>query len=179
MLSEAMTIRRATLADVPTLSTFGRRVFGQTFAADNDPDHLRAYLDATYLEARQREEVADASIETLLLEDHGELIAFAQLRETAAGDGVTGAAPIELWRFYVDASWHGRGVATTLMRAVEEAGRARQARTLWLGVWERNLRAQAFYRKHGFQVVGAQTFMIGPDPQRDLIMARTLGTPTG
>jgi len=45
---------------------------------------------------------------------------------------------------------------------------------LWLGVWERNARAIAFYRKQGFEVVGEQEFMLGADRQRDLVMARRL-----
>jgi ribosomal protein S18 acetylase RimI-like enzyme len=60
------------------------------------------------------------------------------------------------------------------MRAVEDAARGRHADTVWLGVWERNLRAQAFYRKHGFAVVGTQVFMMGSDAQRDFVMAKPL-----
>jgi ribosomal protein S18 acetylase RimI-like enzyme len=74
----------------------------------------------------------------------------------------------------VDIPWQGRGAAGTLMRAVEGAACGRNADTVWLGVWERNLRAQAFYRKHGFAVVGTQVFMMGRDPQRDFVMARPL-----
>jgi ribosomal protein S18 acetylase RimI-like enzyme len=169
-----MAIRRATPADVPALSAFGRRVFEQTFAPENNPDDLRAYLDEAYIEQRQHDEVTDPDIDTLLLEDNGVLAAFAQLRGGPAGEGVTGAHPIELWRFYVDRPWHGRGAAHTLMRGVEDAARARGAHTLWLGVWERNLRAQAFYRKQGFTVVGSHIFVLGADPQRDLIMVKGL-----
>ena len=170
-----MRVRRATSADVPTLSAFGRRVFGQTFAPENNPDDLRAYLDGAYTEERQREEVANPDIDTLLLEESGTLVAFAQLRRGPPGEGVTGEEPVELWRFYVDLPWHGRGIAQTLMRAAEDAAQARGARTLWLGVWERNLRAQAFYRRQGFTVVGSHIFLLGSDPQRDLIMAKEAG----
>ena len=169
-----MRIRRAALSDAAALSAFGRRLFRETFAAENNPDDLGAYLDRAYTETQQREELEDPAIETLLLEDGGLLVAFAQLREGAAGNGVDGERPIELWRFYVDFPWHGQGVASTLMTAVEAAARSRGARTLWLGVWERNIRAQAFYRKQGFTVVGSQIFMIGSDPQRDLIMSKNL-----
>jgi ribosomal protein S18 acetylase RimI-like enzyme len=58
------------------------------------------------------------------------------------------------------------------MAAIEEAARSRGAGTLWLGVWERNVRAQGFYRKAGFTVVGSQIFVLGSDAQRDLIMAK-------
>jgi ribosomal protein S18 acetylase RimI-like enzyme len=169
-----MRVRRATVDDAATLSAFGRRVFGQTFAPENRPEDLEAYLDQAYVEARQREEIADPGIDTLLLEEGGALIAFAQLRAGSAGNGVTGEQPLEIWRFYVEFAWHGHGVAQTLMTAVEEAARARGASTLWLGVWERNVRAQAFYRKQGFTVVGSQIFVLGSDTQRDLIMAKTI-----
>jgi ribosomal protein S18 acetylase RimI-like enzyme len=60
------------------------------------------------------------------------------------------------------------------MAAAVEAARARGARTLWLGVWERNERAIAFYRKSRFADVGTQTFVLGTDRQRDLVLARPL-----
>lgn len=174
MLPEPMTARRATLADVPTLTAFGRRIFAETFGPDNRPEHLQTYLDSAYVAARQEEEVTAAGFDTLLLECEGVLAAFAQLRAIAPPEDVTGAAPLELWRFYVDAPWQGKGVAQQLMRDVEQAARVRGARTVWLGVWERNVRAQAFYRKHGFTVVGSQIFHVGADPQRDLLMAKSL-----
>ena len=43
---------------------------------------------------------------------------------------------------------------------------------VWLGVWEHNPRAIAFYRKHGFVEVGAQVFQLGGDPQRGLVFVR-------
>ena len=75
-------------------------------------------------------------------------------------------------RFYVDKPWHGQGLARSLMDAAEKAARARGAREFWLGVWERNERAQAFYRKCGFRKVGTQIFVVGTDPQTDNVMLR-------
>lgn len=160
-------------ADAATLSAFGRRVYTETFGAANDPEDLRLYLEGAYTEAHQLAEIGDPAMDTLLLEHDGVLAAFAQLRP-GTETGVDGPDPIELWRFYVDPAWHGRGAAAALMDAAVDAARARGARTLWLGVWEHNPRAQAFYRKQGFVVVGEHTFMLGRDPQRDLIMARAV-----
>jgi ribosomal protein S18 acetylase RimI-like enzyme len=95
-------------------------------------------------------------------------------RSSAPALAATASRASGLWRFYVDFAFHGQGVAQALMTAVEDAARARGASTLWLGVWESNVRAQAFYRKQGFTVVGSQIFILGSDPQRDLIMAKTI-----
>jgi ribosomal protein S18 acetylase RimI-like enzyme len=61
------------------------------------------------------------------------------------------------------------------MDAVLSEAQARQARTLWLGVWERNPRAIAFYRKRGFQDVGSHEFLLGQDRQTDRVMVLAIG----
>jgi ribosomal protein S18 acetylase RimI-like enzyme len=82
--------------------------------------------------------------------------------------------PVELVRLYVLREWLGRGVGEALMRAcVDEARRAGHA-TIWLGVWERNGRAQAFYRKWNFRAVGEHVFQLGYDPQKDILMQRAV-----
>jgi diamine N-acetyltransferase len=77
----------------------------------------------------------------------------------------------------VERAWHGRGVAQTLMEATIEAAAARGTGTIWLSVWERNHRAQAFYRKRGFEDRGERAFILGNDRQTDRVMALALGEP--
>ena len=101
---------------------------------------------------------------------------YAQLRSGLAPTCVTGELPVELWRFYIAQAWHGRGVAQALMRRVESEAYRRGARTLWLGVWERNERAKAFYHKNGFSDVGSHVFMVGTDAQTDRILVRPVPT---
>jgi ribosomal protein S18 acetylase RimI-like enzyme len=60
------------------------------------------------------------------------------------------------------------------MTAVDAAARARGAKTLWLGVWEKNHRARAYYRKAGFIDIGAHDFGLGHDLQTDRLMSRPL-----
>lgn len=166
-------VRRATPADADQLSAFGRRVFHAAFAHDNDPEDFEAYLSTAYTPAAQAAELNDPAITTLLAcDESGALAGFAQVRAAPVPECVDDPSAVELWRFYVDQRWHGQGVAPVLMAAVYAEARARAARTVWLGVWERNPRAQAFYRKCGFGPVGSHIFMVGSDPQTDQIWRR-------
>lgn len=108
------------------------------------------------------------------VDPQGHLSAYAQLRPGSPPQG-TASDAIELWRFYVDAAHHGRGLAHQLMDATLDAAAKRGAKTIWLGVWEQNVRAQQFYRKFGFDDIGWQTFTLGRDRQSDRLMARPLG----
>jgi ribosomal protein S18 acetylase RimI-like enzyme len=172
--SVPVAIRHAVPADAYALAALAARTFHDTFAADNDPAEMARHLTSAYGEAQQGREIADATITTLLAHVDGDLAGYAQLRTGHAPAGVPPDAPIELWRFYVDRTWHGRGVAQALMQQVGECARATGARTLWLGVWERNPRAQAFYRKSGFTDVGTHVFMLGTEAQTDRLFARAL-----
>jgi ribosomal protein S18 acetylase RimI-like enzyme len=168
-------IRPATTADAAALAAFGERTFREAFGADNRPEDVEAYVSATYSAERQGAEIDDPARVTLVAELDGVLAAYAQLRAGEAAPGcVTGPAPMELLRFYVDRPWHGQGVAHAMMDAVVAAAGARGARTLWLGVWERNPRAIAFYGKRGFRDMGCQPFKLGGDDQTDRVMARPL-----
>ena len=168
-------IRRATPADSATFAEFGARTFFEAFAADNTPQDMAAHLASAWSPALQDAELRDPLIDTLLaVESGGALAGFAQLRAQHGPACVRTLVPIELQRFYVDRPWQGRGLAGALMKEVERVARQRGARELWLGVWERNLRAQAFYRKCGFEEVGTQVFVVGSDPQTDHVMLREL-----
>jgi diamine N-acetyltransferase len=168
-------IRRATVEDAADLAALAEKTFRDAFAAGNDPGDMNDYCATAFAPDLQRAQILDAGIDTLVARDaQGAMAAYAQLRPGVPAEGAA-PDPIELWRFYVDASYHGRGLAQQLIAAAFDAAAARAAKTMWLGVWERNFRAQAFYRKFGFADIGRHTFTLGRDRQTDLLMARPIG----
>lgn len=170
----SVTIRIANTADAAVLADLAKRTFYDTFAATNDPDDMALYLADAYGIEQQTRELRDPGITTLLVEQDGAAIAYAQVRNDHVPDCVTDAGAIELWRFYLDRPWHGRGIAAPLMERVKTVARQRGAKALWLGVWERNDRARAFYAKCGFVDVGEHIFLFGTDPQTDRVMVTPL-----
>lgn len=167
-------IRRAVPSDAAELAGLGARTFSDAFGADNRPEDLEAHLTTSYGIRQQAEELANPDMVTLVAEHDGELAAFAQVRRGPAPACVAGESPVELWRFYVDRSWHGRGIAQRLMDASLAAARELGGRTLWLSVWERNPRAIAFYTKTGFRNVGTKDFWVGSDRQTDFVLVADL-----
>ena len=167
-------IRHASAADAATLAALAERTFRDTFTEVNTPENMAAHAAASYGIDKQREEIESDRIRTLLVELDGVVAGYAQLRNGHHPDCVSAENAIELWRFYIDRSGIGRGLAQRLMQAVVVEAAEWNGRALWLGVWERNPRAIAFYRKCGFVEVGAHVFRLGDDAQTDLIMQREL-----
>lgn len=161
--------------DAARLAEFGARTFRESFGAENTAEDMQKHLDSAWSPEKQLAELKNPDIDTVVLTDGADQwLAFAQLRANQVSDGVPAQGSIELWRFYVEKSFHGRGVAQLLMTAAKQKARARGANSVWLGVWERNERAKAFYAKHGFRKVGKKVFVVGSDPQTDDVMLCSL-----
>ena len=167
-------LRSAVATDASALAELAERTFRDTFAAHNTEEDMDLHCAATFGPAIQAGEIADPRFVTLVAEQEGTLIGYGQLHWGAAPKAVIAEKPAEIARLYVDRGWHGRGVAQELMTALLYAAGDGDADRVWLGVWEHNPRAIAFYRKHGFVEVGSHVFQLGRDPQRDLLMVRPL-----
>ena len=172
--STPLIIRPATDDDASRLADFARRTFVETFGPDNTAEDMALHVAKSFGADIQLSEIRDPAMITLVAELGPTMAGFAQVLSGPSPSCVTGEAPVELRRFYVDRPFHGRGIAQALMRAVDEVARTLPGRTLWLGVWERNPRAIAFYAKCGFVDVGAHAFVFGTEEQTDRVMARGL-----
>ena len=169
-------IRNACLGDAAALSEIAEATFRETFGAVNTAEHMQRHCEANYAESIQATEISNAAMVTLVAEERGVIVGYAQMRWSTAPSCVSGISPGEIQRLYVVNAWHGRGVAQGLMRTCISELEKRGSDVVWLGVWERNPRAIAFYRKSGFVEVGDHTFPLGGDPQRDIIMVRSLAS---
>lgn len=180
MTASAFAIRRALPADAATLATLGERTFRDTFGDANNAHDMSMYVALAFGLRQQSAELGDPRVTCLLAESAEpsgrHAVGYALLRQVAdeTPPCVAGPSPIELARLYVDRDWQGRAVGAALMQHAIDEARGRGARTLWLGVWERNARARAFYERWGFAQVGEHDFVLGSDLQRDLLLARAL-----
>ena len=175
----AIRIRPADIADAAALSRLAVATFRETFEEGTTPDDMARYLADAFTAEQQAAEIA-APTGVVLLAEHQtesgdtELVGYSHLVSGTPPEAIQGPEPLELKRLYVARAWHGRRVAQALMDAAIDAARARGARTLWLGVWERNARALRFYGKYGFARVGEHTFALGADLQTDWLLSRPL-----
>jgi diamine N-acetyltransferase len=165
-----VTIRRASSSDSELLAELGARTFSETFAAENSAEDMASYLSSAFTPAQIAAELADAGASFFLAEVEGEAAGYAKLSEGQPHACVTGERPVELARIYVLEKWLGKSVGQALMERCMDEARQSGFRTIWLGVWQRNERAQAFYRKWGFRIVGEQVFQLGADEQTDWVM---------
>jgi diamine N-acetyltransferase len=168
-------IRRGVVSDAAGLAAFAARTFTEAFGDDTGADDLQAHLAATYRADLQARELADPTVIMLLALQDSRIVAFAQVRlNDAPPSCVTMSDAVELQRFYADRSVRGTGLTLRLMQLALDAARELGGRYAWLGVWERNARAMAFYRKAGFDEIGCTHYLVGSDRQVDRVYLASL-----
>lgn len=167
-------IRPATVADAEKLTELAARTFYDAFADMNTEENLKAYMSKAFTIDQLSFELSDPLAKFLLAETDGLIVGYAKLLTGEVPACVTGQHPIELVRLYVDKNYLGSGVGNDLMRASLDEARSLGHRSMYLGVWEHNHRAQSFYFRWNFRVVGSHIFQMGSDAQMDWLMEREL-----
>lgn len=169
-------IREVSPGEAERLAALGASTFYETFAAGNDEGTMRAYLEQAFSAARMEAELAqpESTFYFAFPEAAEEPVGYLKINVGAAQTEEMGAEALEIERLYVRGEHQGSGVGAALMaQALEEAVRLGKS-MVWLGVWEQNHRAVAFYRRSGFEVTGTHIFQFGGEAQTDWIMKRSV-----
>ena len=175
-MSDQIHVRQATPDDAKLLTDLSYTTFWDAFAhhPKNAPGDLEHYMRQAFNVKQLNTELVEPNSTFLIAEMDGKPVGYAKLIVGSIEPGITSERPIELSRLYSHQEYQGRGVGQNLMDACFEFAKNHDHDVMWLGVWEFNPRAQAFYHKNGFREVGKHTFQLGSDPQTDLLMQKEI-----
>ncbi len=174
MISQKLSIRRATPDDSSLIADIGASTFEASFGANNRLEDMEQYLSLSFSKAHIEAQLAEPSTIFLLAYEDCKAVGYVMLRVSKKPISVTGTKAVELVRFYLEEEIIGKGYGSTLMDSCLEEAKKNGHRTIWLGVWQKNLRAIRFYENCGFTKVGTKEFILGSDLQHDYIMARAV-----
>ena len=174
MEQKIIRIRVAGAEDASLIADFSRRTFYESFARYNSEENMRLYLDEQFPKEKQMAEVGAPGRVFLLAQLGEDLVGYASLRTSEPPEGLRGENGVEIVQLYSDERMIGKGVGPALMQACLDTAREQGRKWIWLGVWEHNYRAIAFYAKWGFEKFGEHIFLVGLDAQTDWWMRRPL-----
>jgi ribosomal protein S18 acetylase RimI-like enzyme len=167
-------IRMASAEDAGLVADMARRTFYETFARYNTEENMRIFLEEQFPREKQLAEVGAPGRWFLLAYAGDEAVGYASMREAEPPQGLQGERAIEIVQLYSEQKMIGRGVGAALMQACLDLAGQKGMDWVWLGVWEHNHRAIAFYQKWGFERFGEHVFLVGLDAQTDWWMKRNV-----
>lgn len=167
-------IRMISAADVIELQKISIATFKDTFARDNEPQNIQDYLNEAFQSQKLIAELENPDSHFYFFEKNQQVAGYLKLNIGAAQteDGFENALEIE--RIYVKKAFQKQGIGQKLYRFALERAKMWRKDKIWLGVWEHNENAKAFYKHLGFELAGSHSFMLGTDNQTDLLLVKDL-----
>ena len=175
-MKTATQIRYGTPADAEHLARFAAQTFTATYCDLDNAKDIADYVAEHFSVTAVADVLCDPACTTLLAEDGAMLAGYAVVRQKEPPRCVTGPLPINLWRIYLDEAFIGKGLGARLLAEVHAEAARQRAATLWLGVYERNVRAVQFYERYGFRKVGDHEFLFAGGTYIDPIYAAPVRT---
>ena len=141
------------------------------------PDDVAAFIAGNLTPDRFADYLGDPDRTVFTAIEDDRILGYAMLIAGVPDDpdvaaAVTARPAVELSKMYVLPDAHGAGASAALMSAALQHAASTAAASTWLGVNQKNVRAQRFYRKHGFEVTGTKTFRVGAHLEEDYVMVR-------
>ncbi|MBL3547684.1 MULTISPECIES: GNAT family N-acetyltransferase [Chryseobacterium] len=170
----SITIQKAGIKDLEIIQNLGIQTFSETFAEDNTEEAMKKYLEESFNTQKLTAELNTQDSFFYIAWEEDNPIGYLKVNSGKGQTELQDETSLEIERIYVKKSHHGKKVGQILYdQAVETAQHLRKS-YLWLGVWEKNLRALHFYRKNGFVEFDKHIFRLGDEEQTDLMMKKIL-----
>lgn len=171
---ENIQIRKVTANDIEQLQAIGKQTFSETFSAGNTEENMRKYLDEGFSADKLKAELNDPNAEFYFATMNNKAVGYLKLNFGPSQTEIKDAEGVEIERIYVLKDFHGKKVGQVLYEKAIQIARQKNAAYVWLGVWEENQRAIAFYKKNGFVEFDKHIFKLGNDEQTDIMMKMQL-----
>lgn len=167
-------IKRCTQKKLHELQAISMATFTETFQEQNSPENLNAYLEKAYNLKQLEQEVANPASLFFFIYFNEEVAGYLKVNINDAQTEAMGHDFLEVERIYVVKTFQKHGLGKILLEKAHEIALEQKKKNIWLGVWEANENAIAFYQKKGFVQRGSHSFYMGDDEQVDLIMVKTI-----
>jgi GNAT superfamily N-acetyltransferase len=169
-----LNLRPAGLSDATLIANLGAQTFTQAFSAQMTPENIKEYVSVSFTPAQIGAEIKNPAHEFFIARWDEMPVGYAKLRTGKHQQKLISENPIELERLYVLEAYHQKKIGAALLEHCIQAAITNGHSTLWLAVWEKNIKAIRFYERWGFTVFDIQTFMRGHDAQTGLLMKKDL-----
>ena len=158
--------------DLTKLQTISRSTFAQTFNEHNNPEDMQAYFDNSFSVEKLSSELNNQNSTFYFAVDNSinSVVGYLKVNTGDAQSEKKDLNAFEIERIYVDKTYFGKKVGQLLFDKAIEIAKSKKVSYVWLGVWEENHRALAFYTKNGFKAFDKHLFKLGNDEQSDILM---------
>lgn len=162
-----VSIRPLEAANLHTLQKLSVETFVDTFIDSNTADDLANCIDSLYNTEKLARELAAKHSYFYFVEVEDQVAGYLKLNTRYEQTEGQRDDSLEIERLYILPRFKGLHLGSKLMKFALDLAKEKGKKRVWLGVWEHNEPAKAFYSRWGFKRFSQHTFPVGSDPQTD------------
>lgn len=162
-----VSIRPLEATDLRSLQKLSVETFVDTFIDSNTADDLASCIDSLYNTEKLARELAAKHSYFYFIEVEGQVAGYLKLNTRYEQTEGQRDDSLEIERLYILPRYKGLHLGSKLMKFALDLAKEKSKKRVWLGVWEHNEPAKAFYSHWGFKRFSQHTFPVGSDPQTD------------
>ena len=170
MTEQAFEIFKVNSNELEQLRAVSIQTFTETFAGQNTESDMLKYVSENLSSQKLSAELDHPGSDFYFIRSGLEIAGYLKLNRGSAQTEKHQENCLEIERIYVLKKFHGKGAGYLLLKKAIDVAREKQDSYIWLGVWEKNTNAIAFYNKNGFVTYDKHFFKLGNDEQTDLMM---------
>ncbi|MBU5439717.1 GNAT family N-acetyltransferase [Tissierella sp. MSJ-40] len=167
-------IKKCNVEDLPKLLEISYETFNETFKNQNSPENIKAYLERAFNLKQLEKELSNISSQFFFVYLNNEVAGYLKININDAQSEEMSDESLEIERIYIKRKFQKHGLGMYLLNKAIEIAMEFNKKKIWLGVWEKNENAIAFYEKMGFVQTGSHSFYMGNEEQVDFIMTKIL-----
>jgi ribosomal protein S18 acetylase RimI-like enzyme len=167
-------ITQVFVEDYKSIQLIGRETFYETFASSNSEADIQKYLLESFTDKKVKQELSNENSLFFIAWENEIPIGYLKINIGKAQTELQDPLAIEIERIYVKASHQGKKIGQLLYDKAIEVAKLKDKQVIWLGVWEKNVRAIKFYEKNGFIAFDKHLFIMGTDKQTDIMMRKII-----
>ncbi len=163
-------IEMAQSTDVNTIRDLSIATFAETFASLNTEEDMKQYNERHFSTDELQREIDNPDSTFMVAKVDGVPAGYMKVNVGDAQTEKMLGNRMEVQRLYILRQYKRNGLGARFMHTAFDMARAQGKSVIWLGVWEHNDAAIAFYKRMGFVQFGSHDFVLGEDRQTDLLM---------
>ena len=169
-MSLSFKITPVNIHQVHQLQKVSKETFLESFAEFNTEENLKDYFEKAFSITSLMNQINNPNTRFYFIHQDQELCAYFKINIGESQTEIKSEDGLELERIYIYQKYQSQGLGKTILNEVKIKALLEDKKYIWLGVWEHNLRAIKFYENFGFQKFDSHIYVMGDDPQTDLMM---------
>lgn len=163
-------IEKVHVSELNHLFNISRQTFYDTFHAHNTASDIKKFLNDSFSDAQLTKEFNTPNSQFYFAKINNDIVGYLKLNFGKAQTELQDNQSLEIERIYVLHAFQGKKIGQAFFEKTLKIAKEKNLKYIWLGVWEKNLKAIQFYTKNGFIIFDKHVFVLGNDIQTDIMM---------